>query len=643
MGIGNNLRILRAKWWIVLLAAIAGAAIGMYLATSHNSSIDSRWRAQAPITFIAFTEEESSGATPTKNANSTISDIDAQAEGVRAQILLETVLRENPRLSIQVDRANNVLLFTAIGRDGDKTLDEAIDLRTRYRELSSEVLNIDQINETIDLMLIEIRALNQQIDDAQPPDIEPEDTAVVTVRVTLQAQIDTLVERQTQLRIWIVNPELRPTEDEFFEIEPEPVDRSDSTETTIAPEPVIISNEELQKAFEENTKILNRLNTQILVVPEPPPVAELDDKSALALEALEAEADGLQAQYIELLQVANGRSPGGFLEEPTAADETAATRPTGAFALVGFLAGALVSSIVLIGLDKTRKTVWTASSLGDVSCLGMIDRNRSDGSPDGVWYPASVSRRRRDIQTFRATVDAITSEQPAVVGFFGVSTPSAEVGELAADLATAYTVAGRDVLLIDANAFEPNRTIEYGDQSASLTGILVQKTSVQDAAAAIENLIDATPQVSPHLTSLHIDATEHDPIDAIASPNARSLMDIARQRFDIVIVAGPAISDPLSDTVVRRIDYAVLAGLSGTTTEPQISTATAILNDRRTVSPGAVLLYGHRKSFRTKLAGMFKPMRTAVESTVDKIGSNDDDSSDDTQESSESAEATTRG
>jgi hypothetical protein len=626
MGIGNNLRILSAKWWVVVLVAVVGALLGSYLAKNHNDSIDSRWKAQAPVTFIAFTDDDSSGSAQTKNSNSTSSDIDAQAEGVRAQLLLEDTLRENPKLSIQVDRANNVLLFTAIGRDGDETLQQAVALRGGYRELSSEVLNIDQINETVDSLLVEIQALNQRIDAAQPPEVEPEDTAITTVRATLQAQIDTLVERQTQLRIWIVNPELRPTEDEFFGIEPDVASRSGSTETTIAAEPVIISNEDLQREFDENTRILNRLNTQMLVVPEPPPAPELDDKSTLALAAMQAETEELQAQYIELLQVVDGRSPGGFFEEPTATDETAATRPVGIFTLVGFLAGALVASIVLIGLDKSRKTAWSATSLGNVTCLGTIDRNRADGLPGGVWYPTSVSRRRRDIQTFRATVDAFTSEQPAVVGFFGVSTPSIEVGELAADLATAYAVAGRDVLLIDANAFNLNQLTEYGDQSASLTRILIQNLPVQDAVAAIDELIDATPQVIPHLTSLHIDAATHDPIDAIASPNSRSLMDIARHRFDIVIVAGPAISDPLSDTVARRIDYAVLTGLAGTTTEPQISTASAILKDRRTDSPGVVLLHGHRESFRAKLSRMYQSIRSAVDSTVDRSGSNGDES-----------------
>lgn len=639
MAIGSNARVLRAKWWVILLVGIVGALVGMYLARSHNDSIESRWRAEAPVTFITFTEDDTATATQTKSPNSTNSDVDALAEGVRAQLLLEDVLTENPSLSIEVDRENNILVFTAVGRRGDETLNQAIDLRSRYRESSSEVLNIDQINETIDALLIEIRTVNQQIDQATPPEVEEEAAAITTVRATLQAQIDTLIERQTQLRIWIVNPELRPTEDEFFGIEPEEPDRSDDTETTIAPDPVFINKTELQREFDENTQILNRLNTQILIVAVPPPAPVLDNESALALEAMQAEADELQAQYVELLQVADGRLPGGFFQEPTATDETAGTRPVGAFTLVGFLAGALVASIVLIGMDKTRKTVWSPNSLGSITCLGTIDRNRADGLPDGAWYPTSVSRRRRDIQTFRATVDAFTSEQPAVVGFFGVSTPSIEVGELAADLAAAYSVAGRDVLLIDANAFDPNKITEYGNDSASLTRILVQNLPGDEAAAAISDLIDSTPQVMPHLTSLRIDAATHDPIDVIASPNSRRLMDIARDRFDIVIVAGPAISDPLSDTVARRIDYAVLTALAGATTEPQVSTATAILSDRRTVSPGVVVLEGRRETFRARIRRMARSARSAVESTIDRVGPNAERPTDDSTTSPESPDS----
>jgi DNA-binding transcriptional LysR family regulator len=138
-------------------------------------------------------------------------------------------------------------------------------------------------------------------------------------------------------------------------------------------------------------------------------------------------------------------------------------------------------------------------------------------------------------------------------------------------------------------------------------------------------LIDATPHVIPHLTSLRIDAATHDPIDAIASPNARRLMDIARERFDVVIVAGPAISDPLSDTVARRIDFAVLVGTAGKTTMPQLATATAILTERKTDSPGVVILSGRRKALVPTLSDRFNGTRSTVATTVTRWRAPDDD------------------
>ena len=71
MGITNNLRVLRAKWWIVVLVAIAGAMIGMFLARRHNDSIQPSWLSQAPVTFIAFTEEDAQQSSQNRNANPT--------------------------------------------------------------------------------------------------------------------------------------------------------------------------------------------------------------------------------------------------------------------------------------------------------------------------------------------------------------------------------------------------------------------------------------------------------------------------------------------------------------------------------------------------------------------------------------------
>ena len=625
MGIGNIFTVLRAKWWIVALVAIAGALLGTYVAVSNNRSIRPRWQGQAAVTFISLADGESSEG---KGGNSTSSEISAQAEGVRAQLLLEETLNADPKLSIHVDRETNVLLFTAIGRDGEETLTQALELRSQYESLSSEVLNIDQIEDSIDSHLAEMTDLRERIDALGIEEPEPEDPEITSARTVVVGQVTTLNERQTELRIWILSPELRPTEDEFFGIVDEETKSNDTTEEALPVEPILVSTEDLEEEFDENTRVLTRLDLQLSLIPDAPVAEELTAEDALTLEALEAREAELQAQYVDLLQVADGRSPAGFFEEPTAVDVTASTRPVALFSLAGALLGALVSSAVLVGIDRTRKTIWMPSSLEEITSLGVIDRNRSDGLPQDIWYPTSVSVRRRQIQAFRATIDAITEERSAIIGFFGVRSGGSEVGALAADLAAAYTIAGRNVLLIDANAYDPNGLAEYGDPSSSLTRILVRKLSAADADDAIDALIDATPQVIPHLTSLHIDAATHDPIDAIASPNARSLMDIARERFDVVIVAGPAISDPLSDTVARRIDFAVLVATAGRTTMPQLATATAILTERRTDSPGVVILSGSRKALIPTLTDRFHGTRSTVRTTVTRWRAPDEDDHD---------------
>ena len=625
MGVGNIFTVLRAKWWIVALVAIVGMLLGTYLAVANNRSIRPRWRGEAPVTFISLDAEpsESSGG---KGGNSTSSEISAEAESVRARLLLEEELNENPKLLIQVDREKNILLFTSLGRDGDETLNEALDLRSQYQSLSAEVLNIDQIEESIETVFSEIEGLRFQIDELTPDEPDPEDPEIISARTVLVTEIDTLNERQTQLRIWVLSPELRPSEDDFFGIvDDDPKSDEDTTTTTVV---ILVSTEDLESEYDENGRVLSRLDIQLSLIPDEPVIEELSTADALTLEALQARESELNTQYVDLLQVADGRAPGGFFEEPTAIDITASTRPVAVYGFAGALLGALVASTILIGFDRARKTIWVPGSLEEITSLGMIDRNRSDGLPQDIWYPTSVSVRRRQIQTFRATIDAITEEQSAVIGFFGVKTSGTEVGALAADLATAYTVSGRNVLLIDANAYDPNTLAEYGDQSSSLTRILVRSLPAADAADAIDGLIGATPQVIPHLTSMHIDAATHDPIDAIASPNARSLMDIARERFDVVIVAGPAMSDPLSDTVARRIDFAVLVGTAGRTTMPQLATATAILTERRTASPGVVILSGSRKALIPTLTDRFRGTRSSVRTTVTKWRSPDEQNRD---------------
>ena len=97
MGVGNIFTVLRAKWWIVALVAIVGMLLGTYLAVANNRSIRTRWLGEAPVTFISL-DPESSEDSGGKGGNSTSSEISAQAESVRARLLLEEALIANPKL-----------------------------------------------------------------------------------------------------------------------------------------------------------------------------------------------------------------------------------------------------------------------------------------------------------------------------------------------------------------------------------------------------------------------------------------------------------------------------------------------------------------------------------------------------------------
>lgn len=603
MEIRRILKVLVARWLLVVLAAVVGGVVGIVLARNHNDGIRPQWRAQAPVTFIQLddgVESGSSGGRASGGQNSggtsTAATVDVGSERARALLLLEETLQANPRLSIESERVENLLLFVAVGRDGEETLEAALSLRDEYQALGATVLSVDQIKVTMGTLLTDIDELGRQIADLQVPEPEAEDTAVVAQREVLESEIGTLEQRQAQLGVWIGNPELRPPEDEFVGVDTE-AGRSSGQPAADeeVTEPVIVTVEVLEAERLSNAVVLRRLQVELARLPDPPQSEELGGEAILELEALNLDIAELEAQYIDLLRRLDGRPPGGFFEEPAVSDETPSARSTALFGLVGLLAGGLVVSAAAVALDGARRPVWTVADLEGIVSLGVVNRDRTDGPLDSVWYPASLSQRRRDIQTLRAATDAVTEEQPAIIGFFGVGVASYEVGEVAADLAAAYTVAERNVLLIDGNAFNPNTLPEFGSGTGELNDTLTTQMPGDDATRALNRLLDDTPSVIPCLTALGIDAEAHDPIDVFASPNCRLLMDVAKSRYDIVVLAGPDVAEPLSDAVVRRVDYVVLVGYVGYTKISQLATAAEVLADRRANLAGVVLLEGRRQ------------------------------------------------
>jgi len=624
-----------ARWPVIVVLAIVGAAVGAILASNFNKSITPRFRAKAPITFFQLAEDDTtSGSTNNarSNSNTTSTATDADAERTRAGLLLEETLAANPRLTIQVDRDTNTLLFVALGSDSAETLNDAVALRSEYQSKVSTVLNVDEIRATMASTLDEIDQLRGQISDLQVTDPAPEDAQITAQRTTLEAQITDLAQRQAQIEIWIDNPELRPTETDFYGEDPasasrttgDETTRSSQTSTTSATtsdgEP-IISGEALAEEHSRNDVILARLKSDLSTVPDPPVAEELSSEDSLRLDALQLDLDALEAEYVDLVRGLDGRSPGAFPEEPSFTDETKAARSTPLSGFLGMIVGVFIAGMAIVGHDQVRKPVWAASDLGNVMSLALVNRKRETDDEHQIWYPTAMTQRRRDIQTLRSATDSITNEQPTVLGLFGVGVSREEVGELAADLAMSYSVGDRNVLLIDGSSFHPNTIPEFGDGHNTLNDVLMTQATPEEAAVRINTFLDHAIPSAARLTAVHVNADLHDPIDVFAAPNARIFIDVALHHYDMVVIAGPDISDPLADAVMRRTELVALVGYVGVTARSAIENAAGAINDRRAEVAGVVLLEGRRipvsEQVRTYLRGSRDEEQTGAEDDLD--------------------------
>jgi hypothetical protein len=84
-------------------------------------------------------------------------------------------------------------------------------------------------------------------------------------------------------------------------------------------------------------------------------------------------------------------------------------------------------------------------------------------------------------------------------------------------------------------------------------------------------------------------------------------VDVVLGRYDMVVIAGPDISDPLADAIMRRTLLVGLVGYVGVTSKSAIENAAGALADRKAEVAGVVLLEGRRtpvgEQVRTYLRG----------------------------------------
>jgi hypothetical protein len=117
-----------------------------------------------------------------------------------------------------------------------------------------------------------------------------------------------------------------------------------------------------------------------------------------------------------------------------------------------------------------------------------------------------------------------------------------------------------------------------------------------------------------NLWSLRSGAGSLDAGDVLASQRFELLLDVARENFDIVIIAGDGYDEPTSHILAQRADAAVLVGSIGHTVDRQVEAAERDFRARRATLLGIVMLRRRRSRLKRWLVpGLRRRLWRAVD------------------------------
>ncbi len=198
------------------------------------------------------------------------------------------------------------------------------------------------------------------------------------------------------------------------------------------------------------------------------------------------------------------------------------------------------------------------------------------------------------MQVVRTAVEAAI-RPPATVGLVGLEASDNDVQAFAADLAAALAVAGRQVLLIDANTQRPARYVEFDNESPRFADIVGSSSAaIEDTQAIMKAALNDRTEVVPGLRSLAAGKNVGDPVDNLAGRSFLTLLDVARDLADVTIFATPAFGEPTTEVMTHRLDFMVVVARIRATTTHQLEHTVESMAGRSADVLGVVLLHGKK-------------------------------------------------
>jgi len=576
-------RIAKARWWIIVAAAILAVVVATRVAEYQEENVPTH----EAIATISFTED------PTTIDRGDFEEfLDGQfalAQEVNSDVIGETPGAFLPwsLAEAELEYDQNQISFVGRGYTQDQANELVDTMQARFLAISTVGAGSERLNQDLDELTGEIVALQRAIAQRQaatPP--TPEELEAQTRRTALETRLLALQNQYGALGVELLNPITR-------------------------------SAGEVQGEMDRVLNDMIRIQLELAEMPAAPAETPVPDEQELLdelrLQQLQVRWQQLYSQQDALDGLA---TESGVAPRPvTVSADAAATNP--ALALVG---AAIVALMALVGFERTRGMVWSASSLEDE--VGAIAELPPRGArpfvrpTDEPWYLSVPGGRRKSaIQLIRSQMDNF---QNKVVAFNGVGILDDETLDLTADIAMSSAVSGRNVLLIDATFSGKNNLVEFDSANdVSLVRLLTMgPADPMEAMAEMKAALLAQDEKHRDLRTLPSGSGYFDAGDALAGQRFEMLLEVAREQFDLVIVAGANFGEPTSYILAQRVDYSILVGSIGHTVDRDLEAAERDFRVRRAQLLGTVMV----RRRRSRLARWFLPrVRRGVWRSIDTV------------------------
>jgi len=560
--------IAKARWWLLAAAAILAYVVSGELAEYRNANLPP-FEAMSSVTFT-----EDPQALEREDFETFLDTQFALATDVNSDVIGETPGPFVPWLMAEVDLETeaNQLQFIARGFTQAEADALAENMQKNFLAVSTVGAGLDGMRSDLEQTSTDIKATRDEIaalQAATPP--TPDEVAQQTQRSVLENQVAALQAHLGNLTTQLMNPEL-----------------------------VLRTPESIQAEMDRTMASLSELQAQLATLPAPvdPAVQELQDPALtlmqLELQQLETRWNNLFTGILE--QEALARS-GGVDSRPVTLD-AASTSSNQMLATLGAIGAVLIG---LIALERGRGMMWSAKDLDEGPPVIVELPSRPLGivhhPTNQPWYLESTGgRRKAAIQMLRSQLD---DHDNAIVAFQGSGIFKEDIRELTADIAVAVAVSGRSVLLLDATFDKSNQMVEWGPAAgANLSSLLGGAGGErEELISEFKTVLLSAPEVVNGLRALRSGNGKRDAADVLSGYRFELLLEVAREIFDIVIIAGTNLGEAASHVLAQRVDSVILVASAGHTVTRSLEAADRDFAIRRATLLGVVLL----RRRRTKL------------------------------------------